>query len=363
MDDFLRTLEDVVNHESPSVSKAQVNQLGAYLARRLTRLGAQVEHVPADGYGDHLVASYGRGEGRPVLVLCHMDTVFEVGSAGRFRIEDGRARGPGVLDMKGGIVQLLYALEACRDLNLEPAPLRIIINSDEELGSPSSRPLIERYARQSRHVLVLEPGIGPEGRLKTARKGVGMFRIRVTGRAAHAGSDPAAGASAVVELARQILALHALNCPETGTSVNVAPIQGGERRNVVAASAQGEIDVRVATRAEAERMEAALRALGPVTPGTAVTVEGGMNRPPMECSPEMATLAARAQAFAAELGWVLETGATGGASDGNFTAALGVPTLDGLGAAGAGAHSLSEYAVVGAFAPRTALLVRLLCEL
>ncbi|HAI20443.1 MAG TPA: hypothetical protein DCM14_00825, partial [Clostridiales bacterium UBA8153] len=214
-----------------------------------------------------------------------------------------------------------------------------------------------------RHVLVLEAGIGPGDKITVARKGVGTFKIQVTGKAAHAGADPGAGASAVVELAHQILALHRLNDPATGTTVNVAPIHGGTRRNVVAEQAGASIDVRVATKAAGEDIQRAFQALTPVTPGTTVKISGGLNRPPMECSPAMAELARKAQGFARELGFVLETGMSGGGSDGNFTAAIGVPTLDGLGAPGGGAHSGDEYALVAAFAPRTALLVRLLTEL
>ncbi|MEW6522834.1 MAG: M20 family metallopeptidase [Bacillota bacterium] len=361
--DFLNTLEQVVGLESPSQERELVNRLGDYLAGRLEALGGSVQKIPGHPQGDHLLAHLGRGEGKPVLVLCHMDTVFAPGGVGPFRIEGPHARGPGVLDMKCGIVQLLYALEAARDLGLDTGPLRVIINSDEEIGSPTSRAAIEEHARQSRHVLVLEPGIGPDGKLKVARKGVGMFSISVQGRAAHAGADPGAGASAVVELAHQILALHRLNDASTGTTVNVAPIYGGTRSNVVPEQAGASIDVRVTTWDGAEKILRALQGLAPVTPGTTVEVRGGLNRPPMECSPAMAELARRAQGFAQELGFCLETGMTGGASDGNFTAALGVPTLDGLGGAGGAAHSGDEYAVIAAFAPRTALLTRVLTEM
>jgi len=360
---FINTLEQLVNLESPTHEPELVNQLGDHLAERFEHLGARVEKLPGHPHGDHVLAHWGQGEGKPVLVLCHMDTVFAPGSVGQFRLEGERARGPGVMDMKCGIAQLLHAMEAIRDLGLQSGPVRVIVNSDEEIGSPTSRAIIEEHARQSRHVLVLEPGIGLEGKIKVARKGVGMFKIQVAGRAAHAGADPGAGASAVVELAHQILALHRLNDPATGTTVNVAPIHGGTRSNVVAEQAGASIDVRVATKVAAEDIQRAFQALTPVTPGTTVEIRGGLNRPPMECSPAMAELARKAQGFAQELGFVLETGMTGGGSDGNFTAAIGVPTLDGLGGAGDGAHSGDEYALVAAFAPRTALLVRLLTEL
>ncbi len=361
--DFLGTVEQVVNMESPSREPDAVNRLGAYLKERFETLGGRVETVPGAPYGDHLFIEYGQGDKEPVLVLCHMDTVFPLGNCPPFAREDDRLKGGGVLDMKGGIVLLIYALLMSQDLGLDTGPLRIIINSDEEIGSPTSRQLIEEHARRCRHVLVLEPGMGPEGKIKVARKGVAIFGLRITGRAAHAGSDPTAGVSAVHELAHQILALHALNDTTTGTTVNVAPVSGGSASNIVAEQAQAEIDVRIEKACYVEPVLQAIRSLQPVLPGAGIELEGGLNRPPMECSAAMALLAQKTQKFAGELGFSLDTGMTGGGSDGNFTAAIGTPTLDGLGVAGAGAHSQREYVRLASVPERLALLVRLLCEL
>ena len=363
VEDFITTLETVVNLESPSHAPDAVNRLGAYLKGRFEELGATVSTISAAPYGDHLLMDYGTGAGEPVLVLCHMDTVFPLGSSPAFAREGDRLLGGGVLDMKGGIVLLLYALHVSQKLKVDTGPLRILVNSDEEIGSPSSRSLIESQARSCRHVLVLEPGIGPEGRIKVARKGVAIFKLNITGRAAHAGSDPGAGVSALVEMAHQILALDALNDPATGTTVNVAPVTGGTASNVVADSARAEIDIRIRDSEQVEPVLNALRSLRPVLPGTRLEMKGELNRPPMESSEAIAALARTAQGFAQELGFSLDTGLTGGGSDGNFTAAVGVPTLDGLGMSGAGAHSDREYALVSPISQRMALLVRLLTEL
>ncbi len=263
--------------------------------------------------------------------------------------------------MKGGIAVLLAALSAMRELRLTPAlPVVMVFNSEEEVGSPISRALIEEEGRRSRYALVLEPAVAPDGSLKTFRKGVGNFRLRVTGRPAHAGADHALGISAVHELAHQILRLHALTDYEAGVTVNVGVIQGGTRSNVVAEEAQAEVDVRVPSLALADEIVARVSRLEPVTPGAVVTVEGGLNRPPMERTPAIVELYRRAQALAAELGFAVNEGGTGGASDGNFVAALGTPVLDGLGAVGVGGHALDERVVIEQLPLRAALLVRIL---
>jgi glutamate carboxypeptidase len=300
-----------------------------------------------------------------VLVLGHFDTVWPHGTLAAlpFRVVDGCAYGPGSYDMKAGLVLLEFAIEAIQTVGGGlRRPVVVLWTSDEEIGSPESRVLIEDEARRAAFVLVLEPPLAG-GWLKTARKGVGRFRLVVEGRPAHAGVEPEKGVSAVLELAHQVVRLHALNDPEAGTTVNVGVVHGGTRANVVAAEASATIDVRAATREEAHRVEAALRATTAVLPGARVFVEGGFNRPPMERTPRTAALVAALQVIGRGLGLELGEGSTGGGSDGNFTAALGVPTLDGLGALGAGAHARDEHVAVARLAERAALLAAALVQL
>jgi glutamate carboxypeptidase len=279
------------------------------------------------------------------------------------RREGGRLFGPGVYDMKAGVVLLGAALEAMATAGVRPKrPLVALFTSDEEIGSPSSRALIEKVAAGCAHVFVLEPPLA-DGGLKTARKGVGRFTLAVEGKAAHAGVAPEEGASAVVELAHQIVRVQALNDPAVGTTLNVGLIEGGTTPNVIPARASAEIDVRAVTRAGADAVEQALAMLSPATPGTRVTVSGGFNRPPMERSPAVAALFERAREVGRGLGLELTEGATGGGSDGNFTAAIGVPTLDGLGVEGGGAHADDEHIRIDSVAPRAALLAALILGL
>jgi len=278
-----------------------------------------------------------------------------------FRQADGRLWGPGVLDMKSGLAFSLFALRALRDLEIHvKRRIVLLVVSDEEVGSPSSRALTEAEARRSNCVLVLEPGTGFAGKLKTARKGVGHYTLTVEGRAAHAGVDFENGASAIAEAARQVVAIAGFTDLARGTTVNPGIIQGGTRSNVVAAEARVEIDVRVTRLAYAEELDRKFRALRPVDARCSIHVEGGLNRPPMERTPEIGNLFTKAREIAASLGIELEESATGGGSDGNFTAALGVPTLDGLGAVGEGAHAANESALVSRIADRVALLAGLL---
>lgn len=360
-DELVATLGLLVRSESPSGAKPELDALADRLTDRFGPFGAIARIVHPTG--DHLRLHVPGGPGRPALVLCHYDTVWPLGSlaANPFRVEDGVVRGPGCFDMKGGIVLLEYALRALAALGLElPRPLTVLLSADEEVGSPTSRPLIEAEAPLCEYVLVLESPL-PGGVLKTARKGVGRFTLEIEGRAAHAGVEPERGVSAIVELAHQTLRVHALNAPEVGTTVNVGVVAGGTRPNVVAARARAEIDVRVATLAEAERVAAALQGLTPVLPEARLTVSGGLNRPPMERTPASAALFVRAREIArAALDQDLQEGATGGGSDGNFTAALGLPTLDGLGPDGRGAHAADEHVLVASLAPRAALLAALL---
>jgi glutamate carboxypeptidase len=366
---MLERLEALVGHESPSRDRAALTALARVLAARLEALGATVSLVANPEGGDNVRARWaapGAADAQaPVLVLGHFDTVWPRGTlvAQPFRVEDGRAYGPGSFDMKAGLVLLEFALAAIRDQGRTlRRPIVVFWTSDEEIGSPGSRAAIEAEARRAAFVLVLEPPL-PGGHVKTARKGVGRFQLVAEGRPAHAGIEPEKGISAVVELAHQVLRLQSLNDPLAGTTVNVGVIQGGTVVNVVPALATATIDVRVATRAEADRIDAALRASAPVLAGARVRVDGGFNRPPMERSPRSAALFAQLQAIGRTLGLDVAEGSTGGGSDGNFTAALGVPTLDGLGAPGAGAHAVDEHIITATFPERAALLAEALLSL
>jgi glutamate carboxypeptidase len=360
---MLDTLEQWVNHDSPTFDKPAVDALGRHMAAAFGGLGASVETHPASDYGDHLHIAWGQGP-RQILLVGHFDTVWPPGEAARrpFTLRDGKASGPGVNDMKGGLVIGLYALQALVETAQHPAQrLVYLLTSDEENGSPSSRPLIEAEARRSDCVLILEPA--RYGSLITWRKGIGRFTIQVSGVAAHSGVDPEKGVSAIAEIAHQILKLQAMTDLARGTTVNVGIVQGGSRVNVVAASARAECDLRVMSVAEGERMERAILGLTPVLKGTAIQVSGGMNRPPFEESEAGLALYERARAVGARLGLELGKTGTGGGTDGNFTAALGVPTLDGLGVVGEGSHALHEQIVIDSLPQRAALLAELILEL
>lgn len=361
---MLSLLQQLVELESPSLNKVAVDRLIAHLQQVVVERGGQAEVIDQSDRGNHLLATFGSGE-EQLLILCHVDTVWDIGEIGRrpFRVEGGKAYGPGIFDMKAGTVQALSALEYLQSIGWPlSCRVRILFNSDEETGSGTSRQLIEQLARESRAVFVLEPAIAPHGALKTGRKGVGRFDIAVEGIASHAGSAPERGASAVLELAKQTVWLHGLNDLSKGTTVNVGVVHGGTRPNVMAAAAQGEIDLRVATMGEAERVVPAILSRQAETPGTRIKISGGLNRPPMERTPQIVELYQLAARLAAELGIEISEGTTGGGSDGNFTAALGVPTLDGLGAVGDGAHAVHEFLYVDRIPERTALLARLLQE-
>ncbi len=337
----------LVRHESPSRDKAGARRAGVRDRRAVCApLGADVEpDRQHDGRRPRLLASRIGGrlrrEAALLLIVGHFDTVWPVGTlaARPFRVDDGRAYGPGTFDMKASLVLVEQALKALHILDLDtPRPVVALITSDEEIGSPTSRRLIEEQARQSAYVLVLEPPL-PGGGLKTARKGVGKFTLNIEGRAAHAGIEPEKGVSAVLELAHQVLAVHALSKPEAGTTVNVGVVQGGTTSNVVPAHGVAQIDVRATTLDEARRIEHALAARSePMTPGSArVQVTGVFNRPPMEAHARRRGLVRSAlSVIGRSLGLELTEGSTGGASDGNFTAALGVPTLTALGVRAAG---------------------------
>jgi glutamate carboxypeptidase len=360
---MLATLRALVEQESPSHRKAAVDRLGGLLAEELARLGGRVTRHPGGEFGDHLQADFAGGGGRPVLLLGHFDTVWELGTLQRmpFRVEEGRAWGPGTFDMKAGIVLMLEAVRGLRELRGGlPRPVTVLLNADEEVGSTSSRPVTERLAKQSAAVLVCEPA-GPGGVVKTARKGVGGFQLKVTGRAAHAGLDFEKGASAILELARQVEKVSDFTDLRRGLTVSVGVIRGGTRTNVVPAEAEAEVDVRVARAADGTRLEKRFRALKPFDRRCRLEVTGGINRPPLERTAAVAALFKKAQQLSQELGLGrLKEVAVGGGSDGNFTAGLGIPTLDGLGGVGEGAHALHEHVVVAELPRRAALLAALI---
>ena len=361
--DIVEAIDRLVRVESPSTDKAAVDRCGAELAGMLRALGADVELLAQVQRGDHIRASI-PGEGKPVMVLGHFDTVWPVGTLDRMplRRDGDRLHGPGTFDMKAGIAIALTAVSALRAEGIPHPPITMLWTTDEEIGSETSRATIEAEARASAAVLVLEPAL-PGGALKTARKGCGEFELTVHGIAAHAGVDPGKGASAIHELATQIAAIERIQDLTRGISVNVGIVSGGSRPNVVAEEARAIIDVRAPTRAAADSVEAAVRGLQPLRPGTRLTVKGGFERPPMERSDAGVALFSLARDVASSLGRQLQEGATGGGSDGNFTAALGVPTLDGLGAVGDGAHAAHEYVDVTALPWRAALVAGLLARL
>ncbi len=357
-------LTRLVEAESPSDDKAAIDRLGAMLADDLAGLGAAVDVLPQADAGDHLRARWGAGPGG-ILLLCHMDTVWPLGTLAQMpaRVAEGRFYGPGAFDMKGGIVNALWAVRALRALDLAPRQrVTLLITSDEEVGSATSRPLIEAEAAAHDVVYVLEPAHPPHGALKTWRKGVGDYRITVTGRASHAGAAHDEGINAVEELAHQVLAIQALTDYAAGATVNVGVIGGGTRSNVVPAQAWAEVDFRVMNQADADRIDAALRGLTPRLAGTQIEVAGGLNRPPMVRTPAIVALYQQAAAIAADLGLTVSETGTGGGSDGNFTAALGVPTLDGLGVTGDGGHALHEHVILASLPERAALLAGLLTQ-
>jgi len=363
---MLRMLQRFVEAESPTTDKAAVDRFGKIVAEAVAARGGQVRFITARQSGDHLRAEFRFGAGRAagqLLLLGHLDTVWERGTPARmpFRIRRGRAYGPGVFDMKAGIMMALFALEALQAERIAvQKKVVLLLNADEESSSPSSRAVTEKEARRSGRVLVLEPAFGPQGAVKTARKGVGEFRIRVTGRAAHAGLDPENGASAVAELAAQVLRVTQFADAAKGITVNPGVISGGTRSNVVAAEATALVDVRVARSRDLKALEKRFRELRPIDPRTRLEVTGGFHRPPLERTPQVAALFEQAKGLAASLGIALEEAAVGGGSDGCFTAALGIPTLDGLGAVGEGAHAEHENVLVRELPRRAALLAHLI---
>jgi len=363
VDEIVATIEALVRLESPSTDKPAVDRCGAEIAARLRAQGAQVELLRRSDRGDHIAARI-PGSGRPVMLLGHFDTVWPLGTLNLMplRREGTRLHGPGTFDMKAGIAIALGAIAALRATATLHPPISILWTTDEEIGSGTSRDAIESAAREAAAVLVLEPAL-PGGALKTARKGCGEFEVVVEGIAAHAGIDPASGASAINELAAQIATISQLQDLDRGVSINVGLIEGGSRPNVVAAHARAVVDVRAPTMDEAKSVEAAFHRLQPAGRGTRLKVKGGFERPPLERTAAVAHLFAVAHDVAALLGRDLQEGSTGGGSDGNFTGAMGVPTLDGLGPVGDGAHARHEYVDVAELPWRAALVAGLINRL
>lgn len=348
--------------ESPSLDAAAQELARKWLAAELERLGFEVRRLDGRDGCDHLLAGHRDAVGETQLLVGHLDTVWPLGTLGSMPLEerDGELHGPGVLDMKGGIVQALFALECLVELGLEPAIAPVfMVAADEEIGSPDSRRHTVAQAAEASRVFVLEPAYGPTGALKTTRKGVGRFHLTVRGVASHAGLDPEGGVSAVLEVSRQIERLFDLNDPSRGVTVNVGTIDGGLRPNVIAPKATAEIETRVVTAEDAEEVQAAILSLAPTRDRIKIEIEGGFDRPPMEKTPGNAALWARAKEAAAALGFELGEAHVGGASDGNLTSQV-TPTLDGMGAVGDGAHADFEHLIVARMAERAALLATLL---
>jgi glutamate carboxypeptidase len=363
--EMLSTLQRLVVTESPSLEKAPADRCCDLLAAEWRKRGTRVERIAQKRHGDQLRITWWPQKSRPagqLLVLGHYDTVYASGTLRKmpYRVSGGKAYGPGIFDMKAGIVQALFALEI---LQQTKAPLThrfvFLWTSDEEIGSDVSRKLIEAEARRSDAVFVLEPSLGPKGLIKTARKGVGEAELIVHGRASHAGLAPQEGINAIHELSRQLTRIQEWNDPRNGVTVNTDIIEGGTRVNVIAEHARAVLDLRARRISDMRRLESKLRALRPILPGAKLEVRGGFNRAPLErkCS---AALFAKAKALAAQMGLSLGESTAGGGSDGNLTAALGVPTLDGLGAVGHGAHSHDEHILVSTMPARAALLAALL---
>ncbi|MBZ5648267.1 MAG: M20 family metallopeptidase [Acidobacteriia bacterium] len=359
---MLETLRGLVELESPSHDKAALERLAQRLAREFAHRGGKAQFHDRDKNGPHVQLDFTGGSGKPVLLLGHYDTVWAVGTLGKmpFHVDKVRAWGPGIFDMKAGIVMMMCALEALAHGGGLPRPVTVLLVSDEEIGSESSRAVTESLARTSAAVLVLEPAYGPKGACKTARKGVGDFAVRVTGVAAHSGLDFEKGHNAVLELARQIERVAGFTDLKRGITVSANIVRGGARRNVVPAEAEAEIDVRIAHAKDGATIGKKFRSLKPFDPKCRIEVRGGINRPPLERTREVARLYGQAREIARELGFELKEAAVGGGSDGNFTAGLGIPTLDGLGAVGDGAHATTEHVLIAELPRRAAMLARLI---
>jgi glutamate carboxypeptidase len=366
----LGLLRRLVEAESPSGDKDAVDRCARFAAAACHELGGRVHWHRQKEHGDVLEARFvgdrvaSAAEKRPLLILGHLDTVWPSGTLAQmpFKVKNGRASGPGILDMKAGVAMALAALSILKEHRALTRPVVLLLNSEEEIGSPVSRPITEAIAKECEAVFVLEPAQGLGGAYKTSRKGTGDYIVRITGVAAHAGVDFKSGQSAVLELARQLQKIETFTGREEGLTVNPGVIGGGTLPNVVAAQAWANVDFRYTKSSHAKNIERMFRGLRPINKKCAVEVAGGINRPPMERSKGTAELFAKAATLAAELGFELQEATTGGGSDGNFTSAIGVPTLDGMGAVGEGAHARNESILIEHLAPRTALLAAMIAR-
>ena len=367
---IVSTIRDLVEIESPSDNKTAVNRVAEAVAEKFSRLGGEIRFHQAKNFGSHLQVNFAGKSAKPLLLLGHYDTVYPLGTLAAMpcHVTANKLTGPGVLDMKSGIALMLHALAALHDWHGKEQrselsrPVTVFLVSDEEVGSESSRKITEALAKRAAAVLVLEPSYGPQGAAKTARKGVGDYLVKVTGRASHAGLDFQKGVNAILELARQIEKISTFTDLKKGLTVNVGIVSGGSRTNVVPAEAAAQVDVRIARLKDAAGIDKKMHSLRPFNRKCKIEVTGGINRPPMERTPGVAALYAKAKAIASELGWKLGEAAVGGGSDGNFTAGLGIPTLDGLGGVGDGAHAQHEHILISEL-PRRAALIAGLIEL
>jgi glutamate carboxypeptidase len=384
-DEIVSTIRELVEIESPSDNKAAADRVGEVIAGRFSRLGGEIRFHRTADFGNHLQVNFGGKAAKPVLLLGHFDTVYPLGTLARMpcgAVGD-KLTGPGVLDMKSGIGLMIHAIAGLQAWHEQashghgrrkghgkghgkegggelPRPVNVLLVSDEEVGSDSSRRITEALAKRAAAVLVLEPAYGRQGAVKTARKGVGEYVVKIMGKASHAGLDFEKGVNAIRELARQIEQISGFTDLKRGLTVNVGVVRGGSRTNVVPAEAAAEIDVRIARLKDAAGIEKKMRGLRCFDRKCKIEISGGMNRPPMERSAGVAALYAQAKAIARELGWNLGEAAVGGGSDGNFTAGLGIPTLDGLGGVGDGAHATHEHILISELPRRAALLAGLI---
>jgi glutamate carboxypeptidase len=361
--EIVETVRELAEIESPSDSKPALDRVAAFLAAKFEALGGRTHVHHSNDFGDSLQIDFSASpesdDRLPVLLLGHYDTVYPLGTLAHMpcKVEDDRLSGPGVLDMKSGIALILHAIAALQAWHGGlPRPVTVFLVSDEEIGSHSSRPITEALAKKSAGVLVLEPAAGLRGAVKTARKGVGEYALRVQGVAAHAGLDPGKGHSAILEIARQITAIAKFNNLRQGLSVNPGVINGGTRSNVVAAEASVAIDVRIKRAQQASGIDRKLHSLKPFDKHCKLDITGSINRLPMERTSGVAALYKKARQIAGHVGWHLDEAAVGGGSDGNFTAGMGIPTLDGLGGVGEGAHAVHEFILISEL-PRRALLL------
>jgi glutamate carboxypeptidase len=364
-DAMVETIREFAEIESPTDHKPAADRMGEFLAQKFEALGGDPRIHRSEDFGNNVQIDFAEHEKtKPVLLLGHFDTVYPLGTHATMQCHasDGRLHGPGVLDMKSGIALMWFAIQALQAWHgMLPRPVTVFLVSDEEVGSSSSRGITESLAKESAAVFVLEPAAGLRGAVKTARKGVGDYTLTVTGVAAHAGLDPGKGHSAILELARQIGVIAKLNDLKSGLSVNPGVIRGGTRTNVIAAEATVEIDVRIKRARQAAGLDRKLRGLKPFDRRCSLRIEGGINRMPMERNAGVVALYEKAKSIAGQIEWKLEEAAVGGGSDGNFTAALGIPTLDGMGGVGDGAHALHEHIVISEL-PRRALLLASMIE-